>query len=81
MPENDITKLKYTVISVEKVDTPEGMPEGTWHHYVIGRGSSQIEGLKPGTLKAVTQHAKSMVNDLNERSGSNRSAYAPRQQK
>lgn len=79
MPEEtDIKKLKYQVVSVEKITPPEGMPGDDWHRYVIGQGSSQIEGKKPGTLKAVTQHAEAVAEDLNLRKGGGVSTYAPR---
>jgi len=69
------TRVKYRVMSVEKTATPEGMPEGNWYSYVIGQGRSKIEGLRPGTLKTVTEHAKSVANDLNDR-GPNGLTYA-----
>lgn len=81
-PQEATTKVaKYQVVSVEKIEPPEGMPEGSWHRYIIGHGRSQIEGLKPGTLKAVTLHAETVASDLNERTGKGGSTYAPRKQK
>jgi len=59
----------YQVIEVKKIAAPEGMPSGTWHSYIIERGTSTITGKKPGTLKAVTAHAKQFASDLNERIG------------
>jgi len=71
---------KYVLISVEKTDAPEGLPGSNWHEYIIERGSSQIVGKKPGSLKVVTEHAKAMILDLNERSGvPSSSTYASRQ--
>lgn len=70
------TKLKYRVESVEKTPAPEGMPEGNWYRYVIGAGPSRIEGLKPGTLKAVTAHAETVVDDLNSRTSRAKVSYA-----
>ena len=58
---------RYRVISVEKTDAPEGMFGTDWHRYVIGRGSSLIEGLRTGTLRSVTEHAESCVEVLNDR--------------
>jgi hypothetical protein len=72
---------KYTVVSVEKAEPPEGMPGNNWHRYVIGRGTSRIEGYKPGTLKAVTKHAEECAEDLNARAFKGYSAYAPRNKK
>ncbi len=71
---------KYVLVSVEKTDAPEGMPGSNWHEYIIERGNSQIFGKKPGSLKQVTEHAKAMIADLNERSGiPSSSTYASRQ--
>jgi len=71
-------KLRYHLVTVEKTNPPEGMPGDNWHRYVIGQGSSQIEGKKPGTLKAVTQHAETITEELNLRMDNGSSAYAPR---
>ncbi len=69
----------YQVISVKKITTPEGMDGKNWHSYTIQRGASIISGLKPGTLKAVTAHAKQVAEDLNARSSTNSgSLYAAR---
>jgi len=71
-------KIKYAVVTVEKTTTPEGLPGDNWHRYVIGQGTSKIEGIKPGTLKAVTEHAEAVAEDLNSRTGKGGSTYAPR---
>ena len=71
-------KLKYHVVTVEKTVAPEGMPGDNWHRYVIGQGGSKIEGTKPGSMKAVTEHAKAVAADLNERSGRGGSNNSPR---
>jgi hypothetical protein len=71
---------KYVLISIEKTEAPEGLPGTNWHEYIIERGNSQIVGKKPGSLKQVTEHAKAMITDLNERSGiPSSSTYASRQ--
>jgi len=72
---------KYKVESVEKIEPPEGMPAGNWHRYIIGQGGSKIEGLKPGSLKAVTEHAQLVAVDLNARAAGGNSTYAARKQK
>lgn len=76
-----VREKKYRVVSVEKTDPPEDMPGNNWHRYIIGQGGSKIEGLKPGTLKTVTEHAEAIAEDLNSRSGRGGSTYAPRKQK
>lgn len=72
---------KYQVVTVEKSDPPQGMETGSWYRYVIGQGSSKIECLKLGTLQAVTEHAHTMADDLNERAARSGSFYAPGKRK
>ena len=79
MSEDENIVVKYQVLSINEIDTPNGMPDGNWYCYVIGYGKSRIEGKKPGSLKDVTQHAEAVANDLNLRSQSKKSVYAPRQ--
>ena len=81
MSENDIYNLKYNVVSVEKTDAPEGMQGDDWYHYVIGQGSSKIEGFRTGSLKSVTQHVESYAEDLTERMRNGGSTYAQRKPK
>lgn len=61
-------KSSFNVMSIEKTDTPEGMPGDNWYKYIIGKGSSEIQGLKMGSLKEVTAHANNVANDLSDRS-------------
>ena len=79
--EDKVNDNKFRVVSVEKTDPPEGMSDGHWHRYVIGQGSSKIEGIRNGSLKAVTQHAETFAEDLNARATKGYSAYAARSQK
>lgn len=67
----------YRVTTVEKIETPDGMPGNNWHRYVIERGNSTIDGIKPGTLKAVTEHAHTVADDLNARAHKGGSYFAP----
>lgn len=75
--------IDYKVVSVEKTDPPEGADGGNWYRYVVGRGdSSSLVGSRRGTLKQVTEHAETLADDLNARSGrKGKSVWAPRQQK
>lgn len=77
----DTDLIEFNVITVEKITTPEGMPGDCWHRYVIGKGSSRIEGKKPGSLYEVTQHAETVAEDLNSRKARGGSMYAPRNRK
>jgi hypothetical protein len=72
---------KYHVVSVEKTSPPQGMPDGSWYRYVIGQGTSRIEGTRLGTLKAVTRHAEEFAENLDTRSSAGYSTYVSRRQK
>jgi hypothetical protein len=80
-PERSTVHNKYHVVSVEKTDTPDGMPDGNWHHYIIGRGKSMIEGFKPGSLRDVTDHVETLVEGLNERAVRGSSTYVAHKKK
>lgn len=67
-PDRYIVKTHFNVMSIEKTSAPEGMVGDDWYKYVIGKGSSEIQGLKMGTLNEVTEHANNVANDLNDRS-------------
>jgi len=72
---------KYRVVSVEKTTPPEGMPDGSWYRYVIGQGTSRIEGTRLGSLKAVTRHAEEFAENLDTRASTGYSTYVSRKQK
>ena len=75
-------EVEYNVLSVEKTDPPAGLDGANWCRYVIGRGTSTMVGSRRGTVKQVTEHAKTLASDLNARSGRNgKSLWAPRQNK
>lgn len=65
---DEVIKLKFNVMNIEKISTPDGMVGDNWYQYVVGQGSSEIKGLTMGTLKQVTEHANKVADDLNERS-------------
>jgi len=66
MKEENVIIEKYRVMTVTEIAPPEGMT-GMWHHYIIGEGHSKIDGKRPGTLQAVTQHAETVAERLNLR--------------
>ena len=68
----------FTLENVEETTPPEGSGKGNWYSYVIGRGKSVIEGKMAGTLQSVTEHAQSVVEDLNARSNRQGSIYVSR---
>jgi len=69
-PEESVAPVRerYRVESVVKADTPDGMKGDDWHRYTIAFGKTRIEGMRPGTLFSVTQHAEEFADSLNERS-------------
>ena len=72
----------YKIVTIEKSEAPRGMTGDDWHHYVIGRGDSIIEGDKVGTLNEVTEHAKDLAERINARNDKYGityvSSYSPR---
>jgi hypothetical protein len=81
MQDDNTEHLMYNVICVEKASAPDGMPGDDWYRYVLGYGNAKIEGLKPGTLNGVTQHAQTVADNLNERKDRRGSIYVSRWQK
>lgn len=79
--EKPVIEPKYQVVSIEKTDTPEGMPGDDWYRYIVGQGGAKIEGLKAGTLQEVSLHAKIFAEDLNGRSKGGNAGYASNKQK
>lgn len=73
-----MNKLKYDLISVDKIDTPDGLPGDDWYRYVIGQGTSKIEGFRSGSLNAVTKHCEEYTRELNDRINKGGSTYSPR---
>ncbi len=71
-------EYRYRVESVEPTNAPSGTPDGIWHRYVIVRGSSQISGMKPGSLYEVTQHAEEEAQGYNERFAKGGTTYVSR---
>lgn len=78
MQENDTSNQMFRVVEVDNTNPPEGITGDNWYRYVIGQGHSRIEGKKPGTLQSVTEHAESVVEDLNSRKGKGVSTYSTR---
>ena len=76
---NEVVKRKFSVMNIEKTNTPDGMAGDNWYQYVVGEGSSEIKGLTMGTLKQVTEHADRVADDLNERSRGKKTGYSSSQ--
>jgi hypothetical protein len=65
----ELVREKYQVESVVGIDAPEGMVGNDWHRYTIAYKKTKIQGMMPGSLFNVTQHAEEFAENLNERSG------------
>jgi hypothetical protein len=76
--ESILAVRKFPITSIEKTDPPEGVTEGDWYEYVIGKGSSEIKGKRAGDLKTVTAYVKEYAENLNQRATLGYSAYAAR---
>jgi len=74
-PDDYTSEGNFQVESVEKTDPPDGLLATPWCRYVIGRGNARIEGLKAGTVQAVTEHAETVAEDLNTRATRHGSTY------
>ena len=70
-----IVEPKFKVISIDKTEAPSGMSGDNWYRYVIGQGTSKIEGLTMGDLINVTAHAEAIAFDLNGRSKGGNAAH------
>ena len=68
MTKENTKQETYKVVAIEKSAAPRGMTGDDWHHYVISRGNSVIEGDKVGTLREVTEHAEDLAERINARS-------------
>ena len=73
-----VIENKFPITSIEKTEPPQGVKEGEWYAYVIGKGSSAITGMRSGSLKAVTEYVEEYADNLNRRSALGYSAYAAR---
>ena len=68
-------QTEYAIISIEKTEPPEGEQGSNWYQYTLGQGASSLIGKRRGTLKQVTEHAKTLAGDLNARRGLKVSSY------
>jgi len=68
----------YSVLEIEKTDSPIQDDEETWYRYVVNDGNSTITGVRCGSKKQVADYAKKFAQDLNERGSSSSSVWATR---
>ncbi|MBI2994286.1 MAG: hypothetical protein HYY48_08955 [Gammaproteobacteria bacterium] len=65
--EKKLNEPKFTLISVEKTETPPGCDGQGWYRYVIGRGTSTIVGSRRGTLSQIRAYASEYAEEINQR--------------
>ena len=64
---------RFHVGRVERAPVPHGGDGGEdWCRYVLENGRNSITGLRRGSLPQVTEHARRLAEDLNERHDSPR---------
>ena len=68
----------YRVVTVEKIDPPEGAGGGSWHRYVIELEGQNIVGTRRGTLKQVTEYARECAANMSTRFSRGRSHWSKR---
>jgi hypothetical protein len=71
----------YKLARVEKTGAPEGGTGGNWYRYVLDNGRSTVVGQRCGSLKDVTAYANRCAEQLNSRTLSGQSVWAPRSSK
>jgi len=71
----------YQVVTVEKADPPEGLIGGNWYRYVIELEGQSIVGVRRGTLKQVTEHAKECAENMSNRFARGRTHWSSRNKK
>jgi hypothetical protein len=70
--------LKYRVGEITKTTPPDADSGGEWYSYTIEHDKSRIDGMRSGSLSAVTRYLEDYVEELNARATSGYSAYAPK---
>lgn len=71
----------YRLVEVTKTQVPQDTSGQTWFRYVLDNGNSQITGKRSGSLKTVTAYATQYAAQLNARSATGNSVWAPRAKK
>jgi hypothetical protein len=71
----------FKVVSVEKIDAPEGGEGLDWHRYVLDSGRSKITGQRRGSLEDVTSYAAHFAEQLNSRGLKSQPIWSPRGRK
>ena len=62
------SRVRYQVVSVEKVTRPSGTEGTDWYRYVISSGGSVIKGFHRGSRAEVEKYVEHCVEEINLRS-------------
>jgi hypothetical protein len=69
VPPEGADGLAFRLISIERGDPPSGGDGRDWVEYRIAQGVNVIVGHRRGSLPAVTEDVRKVVEGLNERRG------------
>jgi hypothetical protein len=67
----------FTLVSIDPAAAPAGASGKQWCRYVIAQGDNVIDGLRRGSLAAVTEAVERNLIQLNERRGGKRGYSYP----
>lgn len=65
----DFDALAFRLLSIERHEPPAGSEGNNWYSYKISQGPNVITGYRRGSLSAVTDDVRKVVDGLNERRG------------
>ena len=69
-----LLRSHYEVVSVAKVEMPNGAKGDDWHCFVLASGPSQIAGYQRGSTEEVMAYAQHCAEDFNLRNASGKSS-------
>jgi hypothetical protein len=61
--------LAFRLVSIERHEAPAGGEGNNWFEYKISQGPNMIRGYRRGSVSAVNEEVRKVVNALNERRG------------
>ena len=65
----ELDALAFRLVSIGRREPPPGDDGKDWVEYKISQGPNIIKGYRRGTLSAVTEDVRKVVEGLNERRG------------
>lgn len=68
-----LLRSHYEVVSIAKVEMPDGARGDDWHRFVLASGPAQITGYHRGSTEEVMAYAQHCAEDFNLRNASGKS--------